>query len=72
MLSEKEKKNVLGFINQMKVGELYLLNEFSLEEKDYIIQLMEMQTGQRGWLIESNGTAKDLSTITKIRKRNNK
>lgn len=69
MLSDKEKKNVLGFINQMPLGAVYLLNEFQPEEIGFIIHLMETQTSSRGWLIESNGTASDTNTITKIRKR---
>lgn len=69
MLSDNQKKNVLGFINRMEVGEVVWLNEFQQNEKDFIIHLMENQNGSRGFLIESNGTAKDLNSITKIRKR---
>lgn len=53
----------------MKDGEIQWLKDYFPEEKEYIIQLMESQKGIYNWILESNGTAKDKTTITKFRKR---
>ena len=69
MITDRQKKSIIASIDRMKDGEVVWLNEYLEEEREYIIFLMERQTGIQGYCIESNGTAQDKKTITKIRKR---
>lgn len=68
MITDRQKNSIIAFINRLAIGEVIWLNDFQPEERDYILELCEMQTGRNGFRITTNGTAKDKATITKFRK----
>lgn len=68
MVTDRQKNSIIAFINRLAIGEVIWLNDFQPEERDYILELCEMQTGRNGFRITTNGTAKDKATITKFRK----
>ncbi len=68
-VSEKQKESIINIIFSMKNGEAQWMKDYLPEERAYIRHLMEYQSGRNGWIIESNGTAEDINTITKFRKR---
>jgi hypothetical protein len=68
MITDRQKQSILSFIDRMPYNQVEWLNDFTHEEVDYIIHLMQYQTGWKGYIIESNGTETDRNSITKIRK----
>jgi hypothetical protein len=68
MITDRQKQSILTFVNNLPMGQISWFNEFLEDERDYLITLIENQTGRNGWVLETNGTAKDKTTITKFRK----
>lgn len=62
------KQNIINILKRLPYNEYLWLNQFTKEEKDFIIHLCETQ--KRGEL-ETNGTASDINTQTKLRKLKN-
>lgn len=65
MITEAQKHNIIAKIRNLKEGEVIWLKDFSVDEKLFIIKLCE---DQKTGTIETNGTASDINSQTKLRK----
>lgn len=68
MITEAGKRKVIKAIEDLPAREIKMLNQFTEDERKYIINLARIQTRTRGFEIELDGTAADPSTHTKFRK----
>lgn len=68
MITDKQKKNILGIIYSMKHREELWFKSFSPEEREYIMSLIVNQKGDKGFSIETNGLSTEPNTITIFRK----
>ena len=68
MITEKQKSNLVNIVYNMLPYEQRFFNEFLKEEKNYLLSLFEIQTGEKGFYIETNGTSSNPKTQTIFRK----
>lgn len=59
------KSKIIEFMKKMKHGEPIEFKKFHPDEQQYILFLIK---NQNGCDFETNGTASDMSTITKFRR----
>lgn len=65
MITDAQKNNIIAKIINLKEGEAIWLKDFSIDEKLFIIKLCE---DQKTGTLETNGTASDVTSQTKLRK----
>lgn len=65
MITDAQKNNIIAKIINLKEGEDIWLKDFSIEEKLFIIKLCE---DQKTGTLETNGTASDINSQTKLKK----
>lgn len=68
MITNKQIYNINSHLDSMKDGEVRFFNEWQPEERYYILDLMRYGN-DKPYILESNGSDKDIKTITKFRKR---
>lgn len=69
MLNANQKKKIVDLIVNLEPEVEVLFNKFNPDEQNFIFQLIINQKSDKGFCIETNGTSKNLTTVTKFRKR---